>query len=1746
MGLFRRLSRRPSRLPRSSADLVLERLEERILLGAGTSALPGAPTVGSLSDSPDPVTTGEALELTADSVSDPDGSVFAVEFYLDDGDGTFESDQDTQLGSGTDQGGGTWTLSEIDTTGWAAGTRTYFARAQDDFAIWGEAASTTGQVNAACTLGSVTAAPDPVSHPNVLTLSASGVSDADGTVVSVKFYYDTNENGQLEVATDRLLGTDSDGADGWSVGVESLAIEPGWRTVLAVAVDDAGGSSEAVATSLQVLPPAGEDVIVLGPTDMLAIDQPRVQFALDAPDSGIPGFYNGALLDTAANGILLGQLAYTDTDYEQATRDDGSLIYYEELGVSGTELLDLLAQREFFFAGSNGVPFPLGEVQMMGKPDLNLGSFAAIVGMPAMADRITTMDYSVMTGGGGFGDVNYLEVSFPDQIPDPTATTYQTDFTMLEPEYPGQQQPSDPLPTFEALPMIAGVDSYHRGHSATSTFVMDTGAQTMIFSTQMTSELGIDPEQDALGYLEVGGIGGSTLMPLVEVERLSLPTREGVDLMLTDLVVGVLDIPGISGVLGMNTLTSGYMAPVMGGMDEDGYFLRNWLDFTGEEERMLTEVNPDYHTVISGPEPADVTIGSFLAEPNPLGPAHDLVLTAQDVQSADGTVQTVEFYRDSDANGVLETGTDLLLDSVEAVPWTTTLAAPGWTEGQHLLFAVATDDGGSHSDPATATVTVDLTGPRVLNHVPSGTLSPGVSHVDVEFSEPINEGTFSTDDVSLLTPAGTEPVSGIAHQGGNTYRISFAQQSRAGTHTVEIGPEIEDLAGNSMDQDEDGVQGEAAQDVYDGAFTVANEPPTDITLDSTEVQENQPAGIAVGNLGTSDPNTGESFTYAPVGGEGDDDNGLFSIDGDILRTNQVFDFEAAETYTIRLRTVDSADQILEKQFVISIENVVENDLTPTSVAVTSNHVLEGEFEFDYSVRNLGQDAAPAFSAAIVLSDDEVVGNEDDQVVDTLALGPLTPGETASGTYAGTLDKSTLFDRAQAEDPPAQAPGYQSDNVDWIGLVVDPENVIQETNEDNNIRQEQGVGKDHITYFPWDVDDTAMVTATDAIFVINRLGAGGPDLDGRADLDGNGMVTPSDAIAVINRLGYEMNSGMLEASSTAMLSGGGTHSPTKSGSMDPAPQPGAFTDGLMEAGLMDSDSVRVELESRDLDGIPGIIPGETFEVDVHFVDVRDPQNPAAVFSGYADIEFDPTLLRVDGITRDAGFPLLPTGTIDQQAGVVEEAGATAEEMSPADDTRVFTLQITALAAGSTTISTNVGEDAISEVVVFGEDDDQRQETDFRNVDIEIVDALPEVATNTYGGGVRVSVYDMDGGLTDDEVAWRWRDFRPGTTRVVVDAGWEADRHVHSVVLFGDGTDTEGVGIVVEGNERLGQVIDARSGATFLAFLASEGGIGTVVLNGGLSGADLSGMAPQRDWMDGADLDGDGTVEEKTALYTGGGLDTFITGNHVMGDVIAEGRIGFAMTRGGNFAGDLVSQHLSVQQLLVIDGNIDLRNGRRINSASTINSIQAINGDLLGDADDETWEIDVGDGSLWSLQAINGQIDGLAARVQTSQSRAWQGTIGDVLTSGRQAGISGSHFAADRRINSVGVYGPWGSRGDLSNTAFHARGMGSVTVSRNAAGADFHLGSGDLGSFHAARDVTDSVFDVDSSFWWMNAGRDMHRTTVGAANLNAVAIGRNLGDDSTLTDEDGGVGGDDWWMGVGGRWHREEGHHRRRHR
>lgn len=134
-------------------------------------------------------------------------------------------------------------------------------------------------------------------------------------------------------------------------------------------------------------------------------------------------------------------------------------------------------------------------------------------------------------------------------------------------------------------------------------------------------------------------------------------------------------------------------------------------------------------------------------------------------------------------------------------------------------------------------------------------------------------------------------------------------------------------------QTDDGNGGTFAQ-----TFTIVvndvNEAPTDISLSSSSVDEGQDAGAEVGTLSTTDEDTQDSFTYALVTGTGDDDNDQFDISGNSLVTTASFDVTTQSSYSIRVQVTDSGQETFEKQFNITVEEVIVTGLEPDPQLIT--------------------------------------------------------------------------------------------------------------------------------------------------------------------------------------------------------------------------------------------------------------------------------------------------------------------------------------------------------------------------------------------------------------------------------------------------------------------------------------------------------------------------------------------------------------------------------------------------------------------------------------------------------------------------------------------------------------------------------------------------------------------------------------------------------------------------------------------
>jgi hypothetical protein len=369
-------------------------------------------------------------------------------------------------------------------------------------------------------------------------------------------------------------------------------------------------------------PAAGQALVMMGASDNLAVDQPRVSVEVLDPSTGAslgPELFNTFLLDTGSNGILATGLAVEDL-VSAGYRTEGTFL---ETGVAGPVLYDVSAVYDFDLAGTAGVRQSLTDVRLLSSASTDLGGFDGVVGMPGMVNRVTTMDLAAMIDPNEEFGITLMGVAFGQAVPPNPGHRYTVPLNLVE-----YSAGDDPVrPTYAPLP-FARVSLHNQGYSVGGSFVVDTGAQVSIISSATAIALGLDSDHDGSladetdTFLPIGGVGGNIEAPVLPVQRLGLPTAEGAELVWTDLEVLVVDIDEtVPGIIGMDLLTTGWMEPILaillgeGDPNAVGCFSQVHMDFLDAGSlsgSMLLDLDPDRDVrVLSGDADGDGDVDYF-------------------------------------------------------------------------------------------------------------------------------------------------------------------------------------------------------------------------------------------------------------------------------------------------------------------------------------------------------------------------------------------------------------------------------------------------------------------------------------------------------------------------------------------------------------------------------------------------------------------------------------------------------------------------------------------------------------------------------------------------------------------------------------------------------------------------------------------------------------------------------------------------------------------------------------------------------------------------------------------------------------------------------------------------------------------------------------------------------------------------------------------------------------------------------
>ncbi len=166
--------------------------------------------------------------------------------------------------------------------------------------------------------------------------------------------------------------------------------------------------------------------------------------------------------------------------------------------------------------------------------------------------------------------------------------------------------------------------------------------------------------------------------------------------------------------------------------------------------------------------------------------------------------------------------------------------------------------------------------------------------------------------------------------------------------------------------------------------TDINEAPTVINLSATSINENVPENSVVGTVSTEDPDVGDAFIYALVGGAGSTDNNRFILVNGELRIKSSPDFEVKSSYTIRVRSTDIGGRYIETPF-----NITINDLDNIVTGTNANETFLATRERDIIDGGGGNDTFTVAVANLVAGDN-FNGNTG---IDTFTLSQGTFGSS---------------------------------------------------------------------------------------------------------------------------------------------------------------------------------------------------------------------------------------------------------------------------------------------------------------------------------------------------------------------------------------------------------------------------------------------------------------------------------------------------------------------------------------------------------------------------------------------------------------------------------------------------------------------------------------------------------------------------------------------------------------------------------
>jgi subtilisin-like proprotein convertase family protein len=535
----------------------------------------------------------------------------------------------------------------------------------------------------------------------------------------------------------------------------------------------------------------------------------------------------------------------------------------------------------------------------------------------------------------------------------------------------------------------------------------------------------------------------------------------------------------------------------------------------------------------------------------------DLGAPGVDIYSTMPTQQTPAMFNEGlPADYGSLSGTSMATPHVTGVIALVRSQHPDWTAQQVIQqvlssvdpipsLAGATVTGGRlNAAVAVGNVPVDTTPPRIVKSDPMGITTGPADHFHVVFSEPIDPATFDASDVvglsgpfGPLAPLAVTPVPGNDRQ----FDIWFDPQSTSGDYALDLGPHITDLAGNEVDQNGDGFPGEDGGDDYLASFTLSSSsvyssPDVPVAISGFNafgsyltIDQDLPIGDLNVKLNLNFPRDGNLniWLVSPQGTAVDLSNRHGAKSANFRDT--IFDDEADTP--IAQGAAPFAGSFQPDEALSSFDSQSARgtwELFIQNVTTTRNRGTLNAWSLDISPADSssggGDDGGPNDPPTAVddsvagfqdtpltIQPNELLANDDDPNGDPLTI--VSVGNASGGTVELNADGSILFSPDLGGLAPCSFQYVVSDGLNTA--VANVTVYIQPIFNWHNLHNGN------------DVDNDGLITAGDALLVINQLNAFGTSpifwvrsSDSETiyyDVVPDNLIAPDDALSVINFL-----------------------------------------------------------------------------------------------------------------------------------------------------------------------------------------------------------------------------------------------------------------------------------------------------------------------------------------------------------------------------------------------------------------------------------------------------------------------------------------------------------------------------------------------------------------------------------------------------------------------------------------------------